>query len=94
MKLILIAALMISLEGCNFPELKEPLERCVLKLEYSRCRCHQYEISKDNIGRVGDSIDHPIEYCSRLVGFRPDEWGTLRLWFEGIFLWLKDKEEE
>ena len=93
MKKIGIMLLMIFLNSCGFPQIKPPLERCVVSFEYQKCRCHLYEISKNNIGRISDSIDHPIEYCENLIGFRPDEWSRLAVWFHQVFAWLHQQSD-
>jgi hypothetical protein len=33
------------------------------------CRCHQYRISHEQIGRVSESENKPLSYCNRFVGF-------------------------
>lgn len=52
-------------------------ERCVPYIEQipdsidrytGFCRCHSYIIG-DKIGRVSESRDRPLNYCSKIVGF-------------------------
>lgn len=86
MKAILIIALTIS-SGCNsFPTI-QPLERSVLSLEYDKCRSHMYDPMTDR--RIGQSYDEPIEACEKMVGFKPDEWAKLKIWFGRIKIWRK-----
>lgn len=89
--LMTLLILCSSLGSCGFPRI-DPIERCILKVEYNKCRCHTYEISDTNVGRIGPSVDHPIEYCDRGVVFRPNEWTSMRTWFEEIKLYLSDKK--
>lgn len=91
MKLILMLLLIISSSCQTFPKVKV-LERCVISVDSNKCRCHSYQISEKNIGRVSESIDRSIEYCDKLIGFRAESWTELRVWFEEIYLWLDDME--
>lgn len=82
---------MITISSCNFPTI-DPIERCVLSIDYQKCRCHLYEISIDNVGRVSDSVDYPLEYCENLIGFRPDNWEYVYLWIKEVWIWVKDNK--
>lgn len=84
---ILPMTLITLLMSCTSYETQ--VERCVISIEFDKCRCHQYQINKDNIGIVGESTDHELEYCDKLVGFRPKEWGTLRTFIGDVMLYLK-----
>lgn len=88
----------IFLSSCapiEIPTLEKPIERCALFLEEieesiykGKCRCHDYEISRDHIGRVTESIDMPLSYCNKFVALRPStSWAELRTWFEALFFW-------
>lgn len=81
LNLILILVLIIS-TSCRMPSTE--VERCVLSIEYYKCRCHKYEVTQEHIGRVGDSYDKPYEYCDKLVGFRPSDWAVLRGWMNEV----------
>lgn len=86
----------ISLSSCvSIPWPARDAERCGLfinkveiegrELWEGKCRCHDYRISRKTVGRVSDSIDHPVEYCKRLVGFRPLEWTDVFVsWFDDL----------
>lgn len=103
MRMILIVPLMIFLSSCQqIPILKQPFERCVIYLEqlgedtYSgKCRCHQYEITPDNIGRISDSIDKPLNYCDRFVALKASgSWTDLRSWFGDLmFLYNQNRDK-
>jgi hypothetical protein len=82
----------------DFPAIK-PQVRCVNVLldeknidgvlYYSGyCRCHLYAWTLDSIGRVGESTDYELLKCNKLIGFEPDTYGTIYMWWESIRLWL------
>jgi len=50
-----------------------------------------YEIKKESSGAISENIIHPIEYCEKLVGFKPKEWGELAKWHRSIYNWVKKK---
>jgi hypothetical protein len=96
MQKTLIALLIISISfisGCNFPKLnsEETVERCVVSAKFNRCRCHLYEISRSNIGRVSNSINRPLSYCEGAVAFPANEWADIVSWYTEIFEWLFDR---
>ena len=76
MKLMLILLLTICSSGCSsFPLPEFTVERCVTILSpIEKCRCHQYQVSSGNIGRVTESTDKDVRYCDRKVGFSPEDW--------------------
>jgi len=82
--------------------MEEKIERCVIFLKeveediYSgKCRCHEYEITLDNIGRVSESFDRPLNYCDRYVAFKPSEsWTELRAWFEELIFWENQRQKD
>lgn len=96
LKMSSILLLTIFLSSCNsfpWPKPKDK-ERCGIFLEKvqenlwkGKCRCHQYRISREEIGRVSESVDHDLSYCSRLVGFNPSTWAELVSWFQEIQIW-------
>lgn len=91
---ILIVPLIVFLSSCkdDFPIIK-PQERCVVVLEESQyCRCHLYSWSKEGIGRISESVNNPIEYCNKLIGFSPESSLKIYEWQESIRLWLKRQE--
>ena len=96
LKAILMTLLMISLSSCQMPQLEAPIERCgpfIQKVDENlyqgKCRCHSYQIDEDFIGRISESQDYPLEYCSNSVVFRGDAWTELRTWFEDLFFWYE-----
>lgn len=104
LKLLLIAPWILFLNGCKdqFPTI-EPQVRCVNVLLEKKsiegipfytgyCRCHNYEWTIERIGRVGNSIDYSMEKCDRLVGFEPDTYEKIYMWWEEIRLWLKRRK--
>lgn len=96
----------IFLSSCqSFPWPSRDAERCALYINpviiegrefwEGKCRCHAYRISKKTLGRVSESVDHPVEYCKRLTGFRPVEWTEFFVtWFEEIQIWDNQKDED
>jgi hypothetical protein len=104
LRLILILLVTISLSGCkNIPWPTRDVERCTLfinrvdasDLYEGKCRCHPYRINKTFLGRSGDPTDHPVEYCKRLVGFRPTEWTDFFVpWFEELQIWSGQQDKE
>jgi len=92
---ILILCL-VFLTSCQAPEIRDR-ERCVIVLGNlnisAYCRCHQYKISKDFVGRIGDSYNKKLDYCDRMIGFRPDEWALLNADVKELMEWIKDKED-
>lgn len=102
MRMILIVLSMILISSCqNIPLLESPVERCGIFLRPQenglfdgKCRCHLYEITPDNIGRISESVDHPLEYCDRFVAFRPStSWAELRSWFEDLMIFHNQLEK-
>lgn len=55
-----------------------------------KCRCRPYEWTKDHIGPIKDTVstDHPLNYCDRMSGMRPDEWGEFVKDLEEFRIWL------
>jgi len=94
---LLMMLSMIFLSGCQAPEIRDR-ERCLIVLRKDnitpRCRCHQYHIGRDKVGKVGDSYNKPLEYCDRLVGFRPDEWALLYTDIVELMEWVNDKADQ
>jgi len=89
--------------GCKaIPWPTRDVERCSLFINeispevYSgKCRCHSYRISKKFLGRVDEPVDHPVEYCKRLVGFRPTEWTDFFVpWFEELQIWSSQNDKQ
>ena len=97
-KMLMISSLFIT--GCRFPWPGTSIERCVIHIadergiitdsegrEFSlksKCRCHQYEITSDHIGIVGESKDYDILYCQDGILFRPESWVTIRAWLSEL----------
>ena len=98
MRLIICLSL-VFLFGCDgFPTIK-PQERCGLVLDqvvseggedyYSgHCRCHLYSWSRDGIGRISESENKPLNYCDKMLGFKPKESAIIYEWQESVRLWL------
>ena len=78
--------LLIILTSCSMPELPK-IERCIVDLKYSRCLCHDYEITKKRAGRTSDTVVHNLEYCERMVGFTPEHYGFFRMWLGDLLRW-------
>lgn len=65
-----------------------------LDLYEGKCRCHDYRVSKKFVGRVTEPVDRPVEYCKRLVGFRPTEWTDVFVpWFDELQI-LSNQEDK
>lgn len=88
MKRILIL-LLIIFSGCqSFPTV-DPQERCVAVISLNKCRCHDYDLMEDR--RESDSYDRPLEYCEKLIGFRPDAWKEIKVWLGDIKIWRESR---
>lgn len=78
LKLILIAPLIVCLSSCETaPKRFIQTERCVPVIEQipetidrytGYCRCHGYQFG-ENTGRITESYDKPLNYCSKSVAF-------------------------
>ena len=71
LKMSLMILLTISISGCKDDLL---VERCPVQVEFQTCRCHDYKITRQFIGRVSDSRDNPLEYCDRHVSFSTEDY--------------------
>ena len=92
MRLMLLISF-LSLAACqNAPTIRDT-EQCFVYLgetqDESFCGCRQYRFSEDYVGVVPGSqpVLHPLDYCHKLIGWRPDEylevtnyWGEVRRW--------------
>lgn len=96
LKTSLILLLTIFLSSCAHVQLPilEDQERCVVSIELNRCRCHMYRVTKEKVGRVSESVNKPISYCEKLVGFKPTSWIKFVLWFEEAFEAVEDANED
>jgi len=96
--MILILLLIISLNvGCRGTIKLPPIvdqERCIISLEFNKCRCHMYRVSHKEIGRVGESTNKPLEYCDKLIGFKSSAWINYALWFEEVFQIVADENRK
>jgi len=105
LKLTLMLLLIISLSSCKggFPTI-EPQLRCVSVLLNEKdvdgdkyysgfCRCHLYEWTSERIGRVGESVDYELVKCNKLIGFEPDTYGKVYIWWENIRMWLNRQKQ-
>ena len=102
--LILLSTILISSCKDDFPSIK-PQQRCVNVLLEEKiiegvpyysgyCRCHLYAWSIDSIGRVGESTDNELLKCNKLIGFEPDVYQEIFIWWENIRLWLKRHQKK
>jgi hypothetical protein len=59
-----------------------------------KCRCISYEWNKDHIGPKKDAVgvDHALNYCDRMSGLRPDEWGGYVKDLENFRIWLLQQQ--
>jgi hypothetical protein len=83
---------MTCLSGCGkvlIPKMDDH-ERCVVSIEFNKCRCHIYRVAPEFVGRVGNSYDKALNYCNNLVGFKPSVWVEYVLWFEEVFQAVDD----
>ena len=75
---IILTAMLIS--GCRTTPLTLTTEQCSpyiavvengeIDLEHSKCFCRQYTFDRYFVGpESGTQIDHPLEYCNKIVGF-------------------------
>lgn len=106
LKKTLILLLIISTStSCkdNFPTIS-PQVRCVNVLLEEKivdgvpfysgyCRCHLYEWSSTNIGRISESVNYDLLKCNKLIGFEPDTYEKVWTWWESIRLWLNRKQD-
>ena len=96
MSTTLIALLIVwTSVGCrNFPTINsdEIVTRCVVSFRFNKCRCHDYQISRDGVGRVSSSVDRPVAYCEGAVAFPEDSWADIQSWYVEVFQWLEDRE--
>ena len=42
------------------------------------------------VGRVSESVNRPLEYCDKFIGFSPDTWIDSVLWHEEVFQAVED----
>ena len=105
MNLILIGLLTICLSSCRGVNIVLPViqnhERCASFIEeiepgiYSgKCRCQEYQISKQYIGRVGESYDQPLTYCSKRVSFSAQTWSDQYLYFFDELFFMHSKNNQ
>ncbi len=90
---ILLLIIFFSTVSCGMPKL-DPVERCSIYLETSKCRCHMYDFTVVGGNVLTPSVDHPIKYCDRSVVFRTDKggsWQSIIDWRDELILWLEDK---
>lgn len=63
--------------SCGSPS--ATVERCVISTRFQQCRCHDYLISSEKIGRVSESVSHDISYCDNLIGFKEENYVQLKV---------------
>lgn len=88
LKMSLIAGLIIFLSGCVSSQPRPSFtireERCVVSVEFDKCRCHEYLITEKFSGRVSESVDRDLAYCDRFVGFSAESWVRMLNVIQGI----------
>lgn len=101
---ILMILLTICLSSCKVPKIVLPKiinhERCSSFIQevspnlYSgKCRCHEYAVTPDYTGRVGESYDKPLTYCSNQVQFSATTWSDEYLYFfDEVFFMVSQKK--
>lgn len=78
MRLIICLSLLLSSCLTTRPiNFKYEAERCLVSVDFDKCRCHDYIITPSFSGRISDSFDRPLEYCNNFVGFSPLSWVEL-----------------
>lgn len=100
MNKIFLLLLLASCRGIP-PKSNLTIERCFIvieqeivsengKLSYmGHCRCHNWSISKDSIGRSSDSENRPLLYCDKKGGMNGDDWGKTTIFLEDWRLYLR-----
>ena len=103
-RLMTLLIISLSLTACQAPEVR-PFRRCVIVLPQEnitgKCRCHMYEVTPDNVGRISDSIDLPLEYCDRGVVIPlGDDTEDDKPWWARVFAdlsqlmeWIRDQRD-
>jgi len=104
LKMILMITLILclSLSCKKMPLLGTPIERCGTFMEeveedlyVGKCRCHEYEITLKNIGRISESVDHPLSYCNKAIVFKASSsWAELRAWIEALVFWENERRKK
>lgn len=69
MSLMTLLITCLSLSSCKNQTFDITVERCFPVTEFNKCRCHEYRISDEYTGRVSDSYDKSLNYCTRFVAF-------------------------
>jgi hypothetical protein len=78
--------LTISLSCNTFDKV---VKRCSIDTEHMLCYCHDYRLSKEFIGRVGETETLDISECDKLIGVK--EWDKL---YEAIIRDLSKPPEQ
>jgi hypothetical protein len=97
--------LTICLNSCNGRDIILPVidnhERCASFIEEikpgiftGKCRCHEYQVSEEYIGRVGDSYDEKLSYCSNKISFSPTTWSNEYLYFFDEIFFMRSKSRQ
>ena len=100
--MISILVLTICLNGCKGSDITLPKiqdhERCIpliIEVESGlyrgKCRCHEYEVSIENIGRVSEAVDYDLTYCSKRGTFSPSTWSNEYLYFFDELFFMKKR---
>jgi len=95
-------AVLICLSSCKGTDITLPTitnhERCVPFIKEiepgiykGKCRCHEYQVSEEFIGRVSDSYDEPLKYCSNKISFSPTTWSDEYLYFFDEIYFMRQK---
>lgn len=61
------------------------MERCLIDTALNLCFCHQYQITKDYIGRTSDTISYPIDHCNEFVSMPVNDFIKIRNAFDEYY---------
>ena len=81
--------------GCEtFPKVndEEVVPRCVASPSRNRTGCHDYQISRQGVGRVSDSVNKPLSALEGAVCFPGEAWADIQPWIVEVFEWVDDRE--
>lgn len=64
-------------------------EKEYIDIESSKCLSRNYQINRDVIGPVDDTVlVMDIRECDRMIGYAPQEYATFTTWLESMRQWL------
>lgn len=100
MLILVLTGFLSSCRGIP-PKSNLTIERCFLVLQDEMsmedggwsytgyCRCHNWSITKDSIGRSSESVNKPLLYCDKKGGMSAEDWGKTSLFLEDWRLYLR-----